>query len=90
MCDQEPAESSGRQRRSDAMFLAIPICAALLCVVPVGSLGAPIGFALASVGALIACDRPRSRERSKLIACTALALIGSGFLTALAVLDLLR
>jgi hypothetical protein len=74
----------------DAIFLVVPISAIVLCIVPVGAIGAPIGFALATVGGLIACDQTPSRDRNTLIAGTAFALLASGALTCLVVIDLLR
>lgn len=78
------------RRTSDGMLVVIPIFAMLLCIVPVGPVGAPAGLLLAVIGLLLARGRSPSKNRTNLIACSVMALIGTGVFTVAQIVDWLR
>ncbi len=78
--DRTPREPAAG-RTSDGMLVAIPICAMLLCIVPVGAIGPPIGLLLAVIGLLLAFSRAPSRNRTNLMVCSMMALVGTGVFT---------
>ena len=72
---------------TDSMLVVIPIFAMLLCVFPVGPIGPPIGFILAIAGLLIGYRRSSSRARTNLLACSVMALIGTGLFVGIQIVD---
>lgn len=88
--DRTPSNASTVRRTSDGMLVAIPIFAMLLVIFPAGAVGAPAGLLLATISLLIAYGRPPSRNRTSLMLCSILALIGTGFFTVVQVVDWLR
>ena len=88
--DRSSGGSNLARRTSDRMLLVIPIFAMLLCIFPVGPIGPPVGLILAVSGLLIARGRPPSRERTNLLVCSIMALIGTGFFTGALLIDWLR
>ncbi len=75
--DRTPREPAAGHT-SDGMLVAIPICAML---VPVGAIGPPIGLLLAVIGLLLAFSRAPSRNRTNLMVCSMMALVGTGVFT---------
>ncbi len=88
--DRSPRDASAAGRTSDGMLVAIPIFAMLLVIFPTGPIGAPAGMLLAVIGLLIAYGRPPSRNRTSLMICSVIALIGTGVFTIAQVVDWLR
>ena len=80
----------GGGRTTDGLLVAIPMFALLLCIVPMGAIGPPAGLTLAVVGLLLARGRTPSKNRANLIACSVMALIGTGVFTVVQVVEWLR
>ncbi len=78
------------RRTSDGMLVVIPIFALLLCILPVGPIGAPAGLLLAVIGLILARGRTPSKNRTNLITCSVMALIGTGVFTVAQIFDRLR
>ncbi len=87
--DRTPREPAAG-RASDGMLVAIPICAMLLCIVSVGAIGPPIGLVLAVIGLVLALSRAPSRNRTNLLICSVMALVGTGVFTVAQIVDWLR
>ncbi len=81
--------SSPVGRTSDGMLVAIPIVAMVL-IIAVGTVWAPAGLLLAVIGLLIAYGRPPSRNRTNLLICSIMALIGTGFFAGALLIDWLQ
>lgn len=90
MSERRPMGTDNQARTSDGILVVIPIFAMLLCLVPVGPIGPPVGFLLAIGGLLLGRNRPPSKNRTNLIVCSIFALIGTGLFFALQVVDWIR
>lgn len=88
--DRSPRDASADGRTSDGMLVAIPIFAMLLVIFPIGPIGAPAGLLLAVISVLLARGRTPSKNRTNLIACSVIALIGTGVFTVVQIVDWLR
>lgn len=88
--DRGPRNPSDTGRTSDGLLVVVPMFALLLCIVPVGPIGPPVGLVLAVAGLLLARGRTPSKNRTNLIVCSVMALIGTGVFTVIQVVDWLR
>jgi hypothetical protein len=88
--DRSPRDASADGRTSDGMLVAIPIFAMLLVIFPIGPIGAPAGMLLAVISLLLARGRTPSKNRTNLIACSVMALIGTIVFTVAQIVDWLR
>jgi len=88
--DRSPRDASADGRTSDGMLVAIPIFAMLLVIFPIGPIGAPAGMLLAVFGLLLARGRTPSKNRTNLIACSVMALIGTSVFTVTQIVDWFR
>ena len=84
---RNPSDTGGT---SDGMLVVIPMFALMLCIVPVGPIGPPAGLVLAVIGLLLARGRTPSRNRTNLIACSIMALIGTGVFSAVQLVNWFR
>ncbi len=88
--DRGQLNPSDTGRTSDGMLVGVPIFAMLLVIFPAGPVGAPAGLLLSVIGLLLAYGRAPSKNRTNLIACSIMALIGTGIFTIVQVVDWLR
>lgn len=88
--DRGPRNPSDTGRTSDGMLVGIPIFAMLLVIFPIGPIGAIAGILLAAISLLLAHGRAPSRNRTSLMICSVIALIGTGAVTVALIVDWLR
>jgi len=85
-----PRDASTAGRTSDGVLVGIPVFAMLLVIFPIGPIGAFAGMLLAIISLPIAYGRAPSRHRTSLMTCSVIALVGTGAVTVLQVVDWMR
>lgn len=88
--DRTPRDASATGRTSDGMLVGIPIFAMLLVIFPIGPIGALAGMLLAVISLLLAYGRAPSRNRTSLLICSVIAVIGTGSVTVALIVNWLR
>ncbi len=79
--DRTSADAGAPKPTSDGMLIALPIVAVLMVLFPIGPIGAVPGLLLASLGLALASSREPSLNRTCLMICSIIAMIGTAAVT---------